>query len=301
MESEQERFTDALVESGFWIRTGVQGLFGRTHAFESIVSGFDNLIVEIAREHQAEPISFPPVVDREIIRRTDYMDSFPELCGSIHSFRESTASHSELIESVEGGGDWSPSLEQMPITLCPAACYPVYPMCSGTLPENGRLFDLFSYVFRAEPSPDPARLQCFRQRENVRVAPASFVRSWRDEWSTRALDLLIGLGLPAEIEVATDPFFGRGGRLLSANQLADEGKLEIVVPITSGEKPTAVASFNDHGDKFSRIFDIRTAKGEFAETACVGFGLERIALALLKTHGLDLVAWPGSVRKSLRL
>ena len=33
-----------------------------------------------------------------------------------------------------------------------------------------------------------------------------------------------------------------------------------------------------------------------AHTACVGFGLERITLALLRHHGLDLAAWPEAVR-----
>ncbi|MEY2406368.1 MAG: hypothetical protein QOG39_1284, partial [Acidimicrobiaceae bacterium] len=39
--------------------------------------------------------------------------------------------------------------------------------------------------------------------------------------------------------------------------------------------------------------------GEVAHTACIGFGLERIALALIKTHGTDLASWPAGVRASL--
>ena len=35
--------------------------------------------------------------------------------------------------------------------------------------------------------------------------------------------------------------------------------------------------------------------------ACVGFGLERIALALFKTHGLQIAKWPGEVRDVLGL
>jgi hypothetical protein len=33
-----------------------------------------------------------------------------------------------------------------------------------------------------------------------------------------------------------------------------------------------------------------------AHTGCVGFGLERLALALFKHHGLDVAGWPASVR-----
>jgi hypothetical protein len=33
----------------------------------------------------------------------------------------------------------------------------------------------------------------------------------------------------------------------------------------------------------------------------VGFGLERVALALFKAHGLDLAEWPKTVRDVLAL
>jgi seryl-tRNA synthetase len=74
-----------------------------------------------------------------------------------------------------------------------------------------------------------------------------------------------------------------------------------VVPICSTEKPTAIGSCNYHLDHFGIAFDIRTADGSIAHSACVGFGLERVALALFKTHGLQLAKWPGEVRDVLGL
>ena len=44
------------------------------------------------------------------------------------------------------------------------------------------------------------------------------------------------------LDVAADPFFGRGGRMLVANQIAEELKFELVVPITSIEEPEPVSS-----------------------------------------------------------
>ena len=41
------------------------------------------------------------------------------------------------------------------------------------------------------------------------------------------------------------------------------------------------------------------AQGAVAHSACVGFGMERIALALLKTHGLQTDSWPIAVRQLL--
>ena len=36
-------------------------------------------------------------------------------------------------------------------------------------------------------------------------------------------------------------------------------------------------------------------------TGCVAFGIDRLALALFATHGLDLPRWPAAVRKALML
>ena len=72
-------------------------------------------------------------------------------------------------------------------------------------------------------------------------------------------------------------------------------------PITSDEKPTAITSSNYHLDHFGVAFGINTADGEVAHTACVGFGLERTALALFRTHGMDPDAWPSEARSILEL
>jgi hypothetical protein len=41
------------------------------------------------------------------------------------------------------------------------------------------------------------------------------------------------------------------------------------------------------------------ADGTPAATACIGFGLERVTLALLDRHGLDPAQWPAGVWRVL--
>jgi hypothetical protein len=41
------------------------------------------------------------------------------------------------------------------------------------------------------------------------------------------------------------------------------------------------------------------AKGVVSHSGCVGFGLERIALALIRHHGFNAQAWPRDVRALL--
>jgi seryl-tRNA synthetase len=138
----------------------------------------------------------------------------------------------------------------------------------------------------------------FHMRELVRIAEPETVQTWRDGWRDRALALLVDLGLDASFDVASDPFFGRSGRMMAASQREQALKFEILVQI-AGPEPTAVASFNYHQDHFSGLYGITTADGGTAHTACLGFGHERIVLALLHTHGLDVAAWPPEVRTLL--
>jgi seryl-tRNA synthetase len=139
----------------------------------------------------------------------------------------------------------------------------------------------------------------FRMRELIRLGQVDDVRAWREDWIKRGLQMLKDVGLPAYVAVANDPFFGRGGRMLAANQRDQELKFEIVCPITSTEKPTAIMSFNWHQEHFASTYGIQTSKGETAQTACLGFGMERIILALFKTHGLNPAEWPAPVRQKL--
>jgi seryl-tRNA synthetase len=167
------------------------------------------------------------------------------------------------------------------------------------VPKDGRLVTMFNWVYRHEPSPEPTRMQAFRVREFVRVGTPDQVVQWRDMWLKRGLGLLESLGLPAQSDVASDPFFGKGGKMLAASQREQKLKFEVLVPVVSKDKPTACCSFNFHEAHFGEVFGIQTQDGNVANTACLGFGLERCVMALFQQHGFDPGAWPSAVRAVL--
>jgi seryl-tRNA synthetase len=158
---------------------------------------------------------------------------------------------------------------------------------------------MWAWVYRHEPSLEPTRMRSFRVREFVRIGTPEEAVTWRDLWLARGVALLTSLGLPARADVAADPFFGRGGKMLAAGQIDQRLKFEVLVPVISEDQPTAVCSFNYHQDKFGLAFDIRSADGAVAHSACLGFGMERVTMALFKTHGFDPRAWPSDVRARL--
>lgn len=292
-------FYQGLVDHGLIVPSAVQGAFGRGAVFEDVLERFNALVSDVSRDDGAEFFTYPPIIDRSILEKVHYLDSFPHLCGSVHSFFGNGLQALRLAEQAKAGEPWADMLGPTGVVLNPAACYPVYPTFTGTVPEAGRLVTMLNWVYRHEPSSEPTRMQSFRVREFVRVGTPEQVLAWRDAWLQRGLDLLISLELPAKADVASDPFFGRGGKILAMNQKEQKLKFEVLVPVISLEEPTAVCSFNFHQEHFGSTFDIRTPDGKVANTACLGFGLERVTMALFKAHGFDPHQWPQAVRQRL--
>jgi seryl-tRNA synthetase len=300
---DQTEFLDALIDRGLLIPSGVPGVYGRGSTFEAVRVGVDRMIDRTAAPDGAELLRFPPLLPRYQLEALGYLKNFPHLAGTIFGFDGTELEANEQFDLATKHEDWSGYQKQSDLVLLPAACYPVYPAIAarGPLAAGGCTIDAGgAYVFRQEPSGDPARLQMFHQREIVRLGEPETVVAWRDLWRDRAISILRGVGLGAEFDVASDPFFGRQGRMLAASQREQALKFEVLVQI-AGDEPTAVASFNYHHDHFTSTYGVELADGGVAHTACLGFGLERISLALFHAHGLDVAAWPDEVRTELAL
>jgi seryl-tRNA synthetase len=298
---EERTLLAELLEDGLLIDSGVPGVYGHDERFEDVRVALEQLLTREALAQGARRMRFPPLLPRHQLETSGYLASFPHLAGTVYAFTGSEADAASQAERACGHDDWDEFQHMTDLTLMPAACYPVYPAIAarGPVPRGGTFIEAGgSWVFRREPSHDPQRRQIFRQHELVRIAEPDTARAWRDEWAERGHLLLRGLGLDVELEVANDQFFGRRGRMLATNQRDHALKLELVCPVVSSG-PTALASFNHHREHFGEAWGIKLADGGTAHTACVGFGHERIVLALLRAHGLDPAAWPAGIRAKL--
>jgi seryl-tRNA synthetase len=290
---------DRLLDAELLFPTGVEGLYARSEIYQGILNAVDAMVHRWGSGLEATMVYLPPVLSRTTFDSTNYLQSFPDLMGSVHVFRGNDRDHAELLRRVEADGDWPALLEPGEVVLSSAACHALYPMCSGRLPAGGRRYEVSGFCFRHEPSTDPARMQAFNMHEVVYVGDPDEAQRHRDEGLAHGLDLLRGLGLEVTPIPANDPFFGRLGSALAAGQLEEELKLDGVSPIYSPEHPTAIMSANCHRDHFGLPFGIETDSGEVAHSACVAFGVDRIAVALLARHGFDPADWPGPVRAQL--
>jgi seryl-tRNA synthetase len=298
---ETTRTLDSIAEA-LLVPSGIDGVYARTAAFEQVVNGLTDLISQY-REPDTEVLRFPPVMSRRQVEKSGYLNSFPHFLGCVSCLSGSESDIHAAVDRHAAGEDWTPSLTAADLVLSPAACYPVYPLVAsrGQMPAEGLLFDVACDCFRREPSKMLDRLQSFRMREYVRVGTPQQIDEFRRRWMKLAEGFAARLGLSWRIDYASDPFFGRGGKLMAVSQVEQALKFELLIPVHSTEQPTACMSFNYHRDHFGATWNIRTASNEVAHTGCVAFGLDRLALALFATHGLDFAAWPATTRKALAL
>jgi len=282
--------------------TAANGVQGRTAVFEDVIGGLTALITR-HRPIGAEVLRFPPVMSRALLEKSGYLKSFPHLLGCVSSMTGTEAKIRALVEGRADGQEWVEALAATDLVLTPAACYQVYPIVAarGDVSVSGTVVDVESYCFRRETSSELGRMQAFRMREYVCIGAPETALEFREAWKARAEQLATQLGLPFTLAPASDPFFGRAGKLMAVNQVEQALKFELLIPVNSEEAPTACMSFNYHQDHFGTTWGLRTDDGAVAHTACAAFGLDRLTIALFATHGLDLEAWPRSVRDALGL
>jgi seryl-tRNA synthetase len=277
--------------SKLFTNSEIDGLYGRHAPLELVVGGI-NAALDAHRPAEAEVLNFPPVMSRSVLDKCGYLINFPHLAASVHEF-------------CATGPAAQRSLSERPteIVLTPAACYPIYPAVAerGPVPPSGLCFDTACFCFRREPSRSLDRLQAFRMREFVNIGEAENVLTFRDTWIPAMEAFSRSLGFAPSVVPASDPFFGRMAPFLSQSQREQSLKYELVLPIVSNEEPTAIFSFNYHQDHFGQIFQLRMQDGSVAHSACVATGVDRLALALFKRHGLELKEWPEAVLKALKL
>ena len=254
VEDDLDSITQALL-----VPSPVGGVYARTGLFERAIEGLSSFISR-HREPETQVLRFPPVMSRVELERSGYLHSFPHLLGGVSCLKGDEAA----IRAAVKQPDWVDELAPTELVLSPAACYPVYPMAAaaGPIPAKGLIFDVASDCFRHESTHEVGRFQTFQMREFVCLGTPEQVIDFRTRWIFLAQRMAKLLGLKHELAPASDPFFGRAGRLAAMSQLEQSLKFELLIPIRSEEEPTACMSFNCHRDHFSTVWHLVTANGD---------------------------------------
>lgn len=184
--------------------------------------------------------------------------------------------------------------------LAPTVCYHVFEGLRGErIPSSEMCVTAVGSCHRHE---GPAthgldRLQTFTLREIVTIGTGERVQAVRDTLVQEALGFAERLGLRTRVVTATDPFFVGGLQRKRSFQSMMKLKYELEAWLPWANRWVAVASFNYHQSSLVDAYDIRGAGS--LHSMCVGYGLERWALALCSAHGPERRAWPVELRSPL--
>lgn len=278
----------------FTLETGLPGLFLLDDTFESLIDAIQGSIGRLSAHEEATRLGVPQVISRALLERIGYVESFPHLLATVHTYEGDDRQWRDLVPALLRGDPWTGRHQLSDVVLLPAACYHLYPQLSGLNLDEPLVADLTGQCYRHERTAERGRMRSFRMRELVRVDTPAAALAWRDHWIERARSWLEALGLKPTVEPASDPFFGSADRLMGAMQRAEQLKWELVVELDE-DLSQAVVSCNCHKNHFSEQFGIRMRGAGEAHTACTAFGLERLALAVTHRHGPDPRNWPAEL------
>ena len=160
-------------------------------------------------------------------------------------------------------------------------------------PTGNLIFTAKNRCTRNEPSGFRAltRQRNFTMREIMVLGDRDFVLLYRQKMLDTLRDLVEQLGMTCKIESASDPFFTNDAAYKAVFQHSFKLKYECLAELPFSKDRLAIASVNLHNDTFGKAFGVTLSGGSTMHSACLAFGLERWAYALLSQYGWDRAQW----------
>jgi seryl-tRNA synthetase len=257
------------IEKASASKTDLPGVFMLESPMTLILESFDRIFCEFARSVGAEFVQIPSLLTETHLQKAGYWD-------------RDNQQISTIVQRV------SPS-EERPC-LSPAACLPLYPVLGRTGLKNRSVFSSRCGVFRWEGGVFPhqqdplSRLWEYHVREIVFFGSEPDLQNARSKYVMFLKWLGTRLNLCCEVSTASDTFFHPESVNLAIYQLIHESKLEF--RILFEKSALAISSFNFHGKHFTHSFHIEPGREEL-NSACIGFGLERISYAFAAAMETD--------------
>ncbi len=275
------------------------GLVGLRGPLLELFRFFERTFRKLAADYRAEENHYPVMVPTALLGEIGYFGHFPHhvtfcshLRGDLPVLEDVASSPNE--PRIEG------RLAPHDHVLTPAVCLPCYRQQRGVVLEAGavRTLTMQNHVFRYEGTNfrPLERGWDFTVRDIVFFGGYDDLVRLRFEVMSRAMALCRELDLEATIELANDPFFLDASRDKAIYQRMGEVKYELLFPLARSGQSLAASSFNLHRDYYTSVYDTRIADGVLAESACMGFGLERWVYGFLIQKGLDPARWPELTR-----
>lgn len=254
------------------------GEIGFSRIMGTLMNVLDEEFRQIALSVDAKEEFYPVLLQRKSLEKTGYLKRSPEQC----LFCSSLRSEAEYV-------------------LSPSACFHVYEHYQNCLLPRMKTITLRQKVFREEGDKgwrEYGRLRDYTIREIVFIGNQEYVKKQRKMTMDRTKELVERIGLEYHLELATDAFMMPEMKKFEKIQLLKKSKYELILSC-GREQRLAAVSFNLHENAYTRPFHICVQDIGQTVTGCVGFGLERWALAFVSQFGYESEKWPRYIQEKL--
>ena len=246
-----------------------------------LVDALDWLVRQFGRSENATPFFAEPIWRESDLPRFGYNTNTPDICRIGH-----------LDENTDHY--WQN-----------ATCDNIWKSLAGKRIDNFKTFTSLGTCCRNERRQYHflERLKTFRMREIVAVGNQEEIEAFRKRALLFIKELNYTLQLNATLERANDPFFILDGS--STQNISNQYTLPELIkieyrPQLYDEKSFACASFNIHGNFFSKNLNYTSSGTKQIWTSCAAFGLERLAWAVIIQHGIEISTWPSLLRSAIK-
>lgn len=276
------------------------GLFVYREPVSTLIRFLDDAVVRrFARPFSAREECYPNSIPVADLAKAQHFSSFPEHLHFLTHLRQDLSVLDRFAgKARDKGADVTPQpaqLSAVQLVQNPSTCYHCYAARAGSQVEGNVAVTALTkcHRFEAANHQDFGRLLEFSLREVIFLGEPDYVRDCREETLELVESLATDWQIYGELSPSNDPFFTADFAAKAGQQIRMAMKFEFGAAIPGRDKRLAVMSSNLHGPTFSKSFKIRRPGGPL-HTGCLGFGLERLALAILAQHG-DRTSWPAKL------
>lgn len=268
------------------------GINAYNNNYIKLYTFLDELIKAYFEEiYGAEEINVPSMILTETIDKSGYFETgcqhisfVAPITNNPSKFDEFQKKYSELYKEKQVYN----YVKKPKYILNPALCLHCYPLLKGYKFDNKSdvILTVKGSCFRDESGNlnNQERLHEFSMREIVFFTNDYKIKKYQKE-SINFFYLLGRLiGLDFKLEIANDIFFSDNAEKQLFSQLISDDKIELCIYCNNVSEYISVASINKHHNHFSKPFELKDENEKLINTMCIGFGLDRLVLALLNIN-----------------
>ncbi|GKX31022.1 hypothetical protein SH1V18_35020 [Vallitalea longa] len=266
---------------------------------------FDRSYVKYMMKHydNVKEVKYSTLIPKYYMEKLNYFQSAPKhLFYPMTLNNDTTKDFANSIQKNKGKlpNEFNNYLGTPKYVLQSAPCFKIYFSLQDQEIEDNLIYTVKGECYRNEGKKTYLleRLLNFSMREFVFLGEPNFVVENRENILKWTFEWMQELGIKGNCALANDPFFICDDARKNF-EIPKNVKYEVKADIPYKNDSLSIASFDTHGNYFSKTFNFNINKSNKTWSGCMGLGIERCTWSFLQQYGLDNKQWPEIIRREL--